>query len=118
MHFYLKNNRFYNFRIGRVFNRNNHNWRKNLIFTPTEKFNKDHDIKILKIDFNSDLSGIGTQAVGQVDLVGSNVGVDSTSSGVTTTTIAQFPNTDFNGLFASVLFKIVLLKKLIIMKLL
>ena len=75
---------------------------KNLIFTPTEKFTKDHDIKILKIDFNSDLTGIGTQAVGQVDLVGSNVGVDSTSSGVTTTTIAQFPNTDFNGLYASI----------------
>ena len=75
---------------------------KNLIFTPTEKFTKDHDIKILKIDFNSDLTGIGTQAVGQVDLVGSNVGVGSTTIGVTTTTIAQFPNTDFNGLYASV----------------
>ena len=75
---------------------------KNLIFTPTEKFTKDHDIKILKIDFNSDLIGIGTQAVGQVDLVGSNVGVDSTTSGVTTTTIAQFPNTDFNGLYANI----------------
>ena len=75
---------------------------KNLIFTPTEKYTKDHDIKILKIDFNSDLVGIGTQAVGQIDLVGSNVGVDSTTSGITTTTIVQFPNTDFNGLYANI----------------
>ena len=75
---------------------------KNLVFTPTELFTKDHDIKILKIDFNTDLSGIGTHTVGQVDLIGSNVGVDSASSGVTTTTIAQFSNTDFNGLYANV----------------
>ena len=75
---------------------------KNLLFTPTEKFTKDHDIKILKIDFNSDLSGIGTHAVGQIDLVGSNVAVGGTTIGVTTSTIAQFPNTDFNGLYASV----------------
>ena len=75
---------------------------KNLIFTPTELFTKDHDIKILKIDFNTDLSGIGTHTVGQVDLVGSNVGVDSASSGIVTTTIAQFSNTDFNGLYANV----------------
>ena len=75
---------------------------KNLIFTPNEKFTKDHDIKILKIDFNSDLIGIGTQSVGQIDLVGSNVGVDSTTSGITTTTIVQFPNTDFNGLYANI----------------
>ncbi len=80
----------------------NSSGQKNLIFTPTEKFTKDHDLKILKIDFNSDLVGIGTQTVGQVDLVGSNVGVDSATSGIVTTTIAQFPNTDFNGLFASV----------------
>ena len=35
-------------------------------------------------------------------MVGVNVGVDSTTTGVTTTTIAQFPNTDFNGLYASI----------------
>ena len=75
--------------------------KKSYIYT-NRKIYKDHDIKILKIDFNSDLIGIGTQAVGQIDLVGSNVGVGSTTIGVTTTTIAQFPNTDFNGLYANI----------------
>ena len=60
---------------------------KIIIFTPTECFTKDHNIKILKIDFNSDLTGIGTIGIGQVDLVGSNVVSGSTTIGVTTTTI-------------------------------
>ena len=85
---------------------------KNLVFTPTELFTKDHDIKILKIDFNTDLSGIGTHTVGQVDLIGSNVGVDSASSGINTTTIAQFPNTDFNGLYANVFVQDTLTKEI------
>ena len=31
---------------------------KNLLFEPVDKFTKDHDVKVLKIDFNTDLVGI------------------------------------------------------------
>ena len=72
---------------------------KNLIFTPEEEFEKDHDIKILKTDFTTDLTGIGTNSIGSVDLTGVNV-----NAGIgTTTTIATFPKDEFNGLFANIL---------------
>ena len=75
---------------------------KNLVFTPTEKFTKDHDIKILKVDFNTDLASSSSIAIGNIDLTGANVGIDSTVTGFTTTTIAEFPKTDFNGLYANI----------------
>jgi len=75
---------------------------KNLLFEPTEKFIRDHDIKVLKIDFNTDLTGIGTNSIGHIDLVGVNAGVGSTTIGFTTTTILEVPTFDFNGLHASV----------------
>ena len=71
---------------------------KNLIFDPVEKFTKDHDIKVLKIDFNTDLVGINTNSVGSVRLTGSNVGVVTG----TTTSIIEIPKTDFNGLYANI----------------
>ena len=78
------------------------NGTKNLIFEPTEKFTRDHDIKVLKIDFNTDLTGIGTNSIGHTDLVGVNAGIGSTTVGVTTTTILEIPDFDFNGLHASI----------------
>ena len=75
---------------------------KNLLFEPTEKFTRDHDIKLLKIDFNTDLTGIGTNSIGHVDLVGVNTGVGSTTIGFTTTTILETPTYDFNALHASI----------------
>ena len=70
---------------------------KNLLFEPTEKFIKDHDIKLLKIDFNTDLTGIGTNSIGHVDLVGVNTGIATTTVGFTTTSILEVPTYDFNG---------------------
>ena len=75
---------------------------KNLIFTPVEKFTKDHDIKILKIDFNTDLAGINTNGIGSIDLTGINIGIGSTSVGFTTSSIVDFPKTDFNALYANI----------------
>ena len=75
---------------------------KNLVFEPTEKFIKDHDIKILKIDFNTDLAGIGTNGIGSVDLTGVNTGVGSTTIGFTTSSIVEVPTYDFNGLYATI----------------
>ena len=56
----------------------------------------------MKIDFNTDLVGIATNSIGSIDLTGSNVGVSSAISGLTTTTIAQFSKNDFNGLYANI----------------
>ena len=75
---------------------------KNLVFEPTEKFLKDHDIKVLKIDFNTDLAGIGTNGIGSVDLTGVNTGVGSTTIGFTTSSIIEVPTYDFNSLYASI----------------
>ena len=78
--------------------------RKTLIFTPTEQFDKDHDIKILKNVFGTDLAGIGTQNIGSVKLISSNVGVASTSPtvGIVTQTIAEYSASSFNSLFANI----------------
>ena len=75
---------------------------KNLLFEPTEKFLKDHDIKVLKIDFNTDLTGIGTNGIGSVDLTGVNSGVGSTTVGFTTSSIIEVPTYDFNSLYATI----------------
>ena len=75
---------------------------KSLLFNPTEKSLKDHDLKILKTDFNTDLVGSGTNLIGNVKLSGVNVGASTAPSGSTTTTIIEFPNTDFNALFANI----------------
>jgi hypothetical protein len=75
------------------------NARKTLVFTPVDPYDRDHDIKILKKTFSSSVQGIGTESFGSINLVGSNViGIGSTS----VETIAEFSNTDFNGLFAKV----------------
>ena len=71
---------------------------KNLLFEPTEKFTKDHDIKILKINFNSDVVGTGANQVGQVQQIGANVSVGIGS----TTTIAEFDDDNFNALYANI----------------
>ncbi len=67
--------------------------RKTLLFTPTDKFDKDHDIKLLKTSFNTDNITDGTKEFGSVDLIGNNVSVSAgrtmfsaTISGTTLTT--------------------------------
>ena len=77
--------------------------RKTLKFTPTEKYDKDHDIKVLKTSFNTNIISSGNQSIGSIDLTAKNVGIGSTTIGFTTTTIAQFSHTDFNGFRANVL---------------
>ena len=57
--------------------------RKTLIFEPTDPYERDHDIKLLRKtylyqDLPASETGIGTQTVGQVDLTGSFVsGINS-----------------------------------------
>jgi hypothetical protein len=79
--------------------------RKTLIFTPTDRFDRDHDIKILKKTFASPEvgSGIGTNTFGSINLIGSTIiGISSVGTANSIRTIAQFSDTNFNGLFANI----------------
>ena len=89
--------------------------RKTLEFTPSEKFEKDFDIKVLKTSFNTDTISDGLHEIGSIDLIGKNVQVAAAQTamsgntvivtGTTTTNILQFSPTDFNAFFANVMVK-------------
>ena len=53
-----------------------------LQFVPKEPYETDYDIKILKNEFNTTLTGINTESIGFIDLVGvtTTVGVGTTVS--------------------------------------
>ena len=75
-----------------------------LRFTPLEPFDTDYDIKVLKNEFNTTLTGINTRTIGFVDLVGvtTTVGVGTTVSLITRevdTTEGIFANVEiFNNI--------------------
>jgi len=60
-----------------------------LQFTPTDPYNVDYDLKLIKNEFNSTLPGIGTTSIGFIDLTGSN-GI--ATSGITTSIISVNSN--------------------------
>ena len=69
-----------------------------LRFIPVDPYDDDYDIKVIKTEFNSDLSGIGTQSIGFVNLVGVN-----TSVGVgTTVTVFSASSSTNRGIFANI----------------
>ena len=82
--------------------------RKVLIFDPTDPYDTDHDIKILKKTYlyqalPAGSTGIGTESLGTVDITGSFVsGIGSVGTATSTRTIAEFNVNDFNGAFASI----------------
>ena len=102
MHLFLKINRFYKSKISDFSTEITTTGTKNLLFEPVEKFSRNQNIKILKIDFNTDLAGIGTNAIGSIDLTGHNTGVGTTTVGVVTSTILEVPDYDFNSLYANI----------------
>ena len=77
---------------------------KNLLFNPIEKFEKDHDIKIIKTFYDIDALGITTSSIGSIQLVSANVGIESSiiGTGFVTTTVAEFNKDQFNGLHATI----------------
>jgi hypothetical protein len=48
-----------------------------LRFTPADPYNSDYDVKFIKNNFNTTLTGINTQSVGFINLIGSNITVGS-----------------------------------------
>ena len=84
--------------------------RKALNFKPVEKYNRDHDIKVLKTDYASNALINGEKNIGNVKLFAANVKVAIAQTdtnddivGFTTTTIASFNDTEFRGFVADVL---------------
>ena len=78
--------------------------RKVLLFTPTDRFDRDHDIKVLKKTFEYGFSGIGTQTIGSINLIGSSIlGISSVGKNPNNIeTIAEFSDSNFGGLFANI----------------
>ena len=69
-----------------------------LKFTPDDPNNNDYDIKILKTSFNTNLTGIGTQSIGFVNLSG----INTTVSVATTSNIISANINNTEALFASI----------------
>ena len=78
--------------------------RKTLIFTPTDPFDRDHDIKVLKKTYQYSAipfgeTGIGTVTVGSLNIDGRFI---SGIASVSEETIMNFDGSSFNGAFANI----------------
>jgi len=77
--------------------------RKTLLFYPTDIYNRDHDIKVLKKTFLNASAGLGTETFGSIRLTGSNViGISSVGTASSIGTLLEVSDTNFNGLFANI----------------
>ena len=82
--------------------------RRSLRFVPTDPFDRDHDIKILKKTYlyqglPSGQSGIGIESFGSINLTGSFVaGITSVGTASSIKTFKEFNVSDFNGAFANI----------------
>jgi hypothetical protein len=71
-----------------------------LRFVPNDALNTNYDLKVIKQIFNTDISGVGTQSIGFVDLTGS-VATENTSVGIGTTTIISLDSNNFESLYVN-----------------
>ena len=69
-----------------------------LKFTPDDPDNNDYDLKILQTSFNTNLTGIGTQSIGFINLSG----INTTVSTATTSLIISTDVNNTDALFASI----------------
>jgi hypothetical protein len=69
-----------------------------LQFVPTNPYDYDYDIKLIKSKFNSSIAGIGTESIGFVNLTGAA----TTSISGMTTSIISIPTYKFESLYANV----------------
>ena len=77
-----------------------------LKFTPDDPNNNDYDVKILKTSFNTNLTGIGTQTIGFVNLSGINTTVSvATTSNIFSTNVSNteaiFTSVEVNNTFTN-----------------
>jgi hypothetical protein len=71
-----------------------------LRFVPNDALNTNYDLKVIKQIFNTDISGVGTQSIGFVNLTGS-VDIENTSVGIGTTTIISLDANNFESLYVN-----------------
>jgi len=71
-----------------------------LRFYPNDPFDSNYDIKIIRQTFNTTFSGVGTESIGFVDLIGSTV-VENTSVGIGTITIISLDSSNFESLYVN-----------------
>ena len=71
-----------------------------LRFVPNDALNTNYDLKVIKQIFNTDISGVGTQSIGFVNLTGS-VDIENTSVGIGTTTIISLNSNNFESLYVN-----------------
>ena len=82
--------------------------RRTLKFAPTDPFDRDHDIKVIKRTYLYQglplgQSGIGTESFGSIDVTGSFVvGITAQGTSNNIKTIKEFDTSDFNGAFANI----------------
>jgi hypothetical protein len=69
-----------------------------LKFDPIDPYNSDYNIKILRSEYTTNLTGISTQSVGFIDLIANGRNV---SSGLTTSIISLNQN-KYSGLYANI----------------
>ena len=69
-----------------------------LKFTPDDPENNDYDLKILQTSFNTNLTGIGTQSIGFINLSG----INTTVATATTSTIISTNINNTDAFFASI----------------
>ena len=74
---------------------------KNLLFEPVNKFTRDHDLKILKVTPDVLENSSGSTLIGNTKLSSVNK-IAPSGVGNVTTTIAEFPKTDFNACYANI----------------
>ena len=71
-----------------------------LRFVPNDALNTNYNLKVIKQIFNTDISGVGTQSIGFVNLTGS-VDIENTSVGIGTTTIISLNSNNFESLYVN-----------------
>jgi hypothetical protein len=69
-----------------------------LQFTPTNPYDYDYDVKLIRSKFNSSVSGVGTTSIGFVNLTG----VVTTSQSGASASIISIPTGKFESLYANV----------------
>ena len=71
-----------------------------LRFVPNDALNTNYDLKLIKQIFNTNLSGVGTQSIGFINLTGS-VDIENTSVGIGTATIISLNSNDFESIYVN-----------------
>ncbi len=103
-----KHTAFSNIKLGNFEVDTDGSGRRSLRFVPTDPFDRDHDIKILKKTYLYQSLALGksdieTKSFGSINLTGSFIaGITSVGTASSIKTFKEFNTSDFNGAFANI----------------